>query len=119
VAAEQRAVCFHWSVQQQGVHIYVSCFNITVVGAYSRAAAAAAVLSVVGRLRSRPIACHHTLTLQPHLAASAAAAAGKIADNTTGDVACDMYNRWPEDIALMKQLGVKNYRSAACNVFSC
>lgn len=35
---------------------------------------------------------------------------GKIADNTTGDVACDMYNRWAEDIALMKQLGVKNYR---------
>jgi beta-glucosidase len=35
---------------------------------------------------------------------------GKIADNTTGDVACDMYNRWPEDIALMKKLGVKNYR---------
>jgi beta-glucosidase/6-phospho-beta-glucosidase/beta-galactosidase len=39
-----------------------------------------------------------------------AAAAGKIADNTTGDVACDMYNRWQEDIALMKKLGVKHYR---------
>jgi beta-glucosidase len=36
--------------------------------------------------------------------------AGKIADNTTGDVACDMYHRWEEDIALMKKLGVKNYR---------
>lgn len=35
---------------------------------------------------------------------------GKIADNTTGNVACDMYHRWEEDIALMKSLGVKNYR---------
>jgi enolase len=33
-----------------------------------------------------------------------------IADNTTGDVACDMYNRWEQDIALMKSLGIKNYR---------
>lgn len=51
--------------------------------------------------------------MRPNPAAVAAAAAGKIADNTTGDVACDMYNRWAEDIALMKQLGVKNYRQAA------
>lgn len=33
-----------------------------------------------------------------------------IADNSTGDVACDMYNRWQEDIALMARLGIKNYR---------
>ncbi|KAF6266054.1 putative beta-glucosidase [Scenedesmus sp. NREL 46B-D3] len=35
---------------------------------------------------------------------------GKIADNSTGDVAVDMYNRWQEDIALMQRLGVKHYR---------
>ncbi len=28
----------------------------------------------------------------------------------TGDVACDHYHRWPEDVALMKELGVKAYR---------
>jgi len=30
--------------------------------------------------------------------------------NHTGDIACDHYHRWPEDIALMKELGVKAYR---------
>ncbi|MFN3421956.1 MAG: GH1 family beta-glucosidase [Armatimonadota bacterium] len=35
---------------------------------------------------------------------------GKIADGSTGDVACDHYHRWQEDIALMKELGVKAYR---------
>jgi beta-glucosidase len=35
---------------------------------------------------------------------------GKIADNTTGDIACDSYHRWKEDIALMKQYGVKAHR---------
>jgi beta-glucosidase/6-phospho-beta-glucosidase/beta-galactosidase len=33
-----------------------------------------------------------------------------IADGTNGNVACDMYNRWEQDIALMKSLGIKNYR---------
>ncbi len=28
----------------------------------------------------------------------------------TGDIACDHYHRWPEDIALMKELGLKAYR---------
>jgi hypothetical protein len=45
------------------------------------------------------------------------ATTGKIADGTTGNVACDMYNRWEQDIALMKSLGVKNYRCAS--VSSC
>lgn len=35
---------------------------------------------------------------------------GKILTGETGDVACDHYHRWPEDIELMKQLGVDAYR---------
>ena len=30
---------------------------------------------------------------------------GKVRDGDTGDVAADHYHRWPEDIALMRQLG--------------
>ena len=46
-------------------------------------------------------------------------AAGQIADNTTGNVACDMYNRWQEDIALMKSLGIKNYRCVGLQAGLC
>ena len=35
---------------------------------------------------------------------------GMIEDNSTGDVACDHYHRWREDIAIMKDLGLKAYR---------
>jgi beta-glucosidase len=35
---------------------------------------------------------------------------GAVAGGDTGDVACDHYHRWPEDIGLMKQLGVDAYR---------
>jgi beta-glucosidase len=35
---------------------------------------------------------------------------GKIEDGTTGDIACDQYHRYPDDIALMRQLGLKAYR---------
>lgn len=35
---------------------------------------------------------------------------GNIIDHSTGDVACDHYHRWPEDIALMKSLGLQAYR---------
>ena len=35
---------------------------------------------------------------------------GKIAGNDTGDVACDHYHLWREDIRLMKDLGIKAYR---------
>ena len=35
---------------------------------------------------------------------------GRIKDGSTGDVACDHYHRWREDIALMKQLGLRAYR---------
>ena len=35
---------------------------------------------------------------------------GKIENGDTGDVACDHYHRWPEDIELMKRLGLNAYR---------
>jgi beta-glucosidase len=35
---------------------------------------------------------------------------GKIVDAATGDVACDHYHRYQQDIALMRQLGLKAYR---------
>lgn len=35
---------------------------------------------------------------------------GKIKNGDNGDVACDHYHRWQEDIALMKSLGYKAYR---------
>jgi len=35
---------------------------------------------------------------------------GKIRDGSNGDVACDHYHRWREDVALMKELGLKAYR---------
>ncbi|MBR4291581.1 MAG: beta-glucosidase [Oscillospiraceae bacterium] len=35
---------------------------------------------------------------------------GKIAYDDHGDVACDAYHRYEEDIALMKELGIKAYR---------
>jgi beta-glucosidase len=35
---------------------------------------------------------------------------GTIADGTTGDLACDHYHRWPEDVALMRALGLPAYR---------
>jgi beta-glucosidase len=35
---------------------------------------------------------------------------GAVANHDTGDVACDHYHRYPEDIALMQRLGVQAYR---------
>src|SRR5438132_2412622 len=35
---------------------------------------------------------------------------GRIRDGGTGDVACDHYHRWREDVALLRQLGVNLYR---------
>ncbi len=35
---------------------------------------------------------------------------GKVFQNHTGDVACDHYNRWEEDIGLMEEVGLKGYR---------
>ena len=35
---------------------------------------------------------------------------GKTNRGDTGDIACDHYHRWPEDIALMRELGLNAYR---------
>jgi beta-glucosidase len=35
---------------------------------------------------------------------------GMTLNGDTGDVACDHYNRWKEDVALMRELGLKAYR---------
>ena len=36
--------------------------------------------------------------------------AGKTLNGDSGDVACDHYHRWPEDVELMRNLGLKAYR---------
>ena len=36
--------------------------------------------------------------------------AGTIANGDTGDIACDHFHRYPEDIALMRELGLGGYR---------
>jgi len=35
---------------------------------------------------------------------------GKIRDGSTGDIACDQYHRYREDVALLRQLNLKSYR---------
>ncbi|GHV85394.1 hypothetical protein AGMMS50230_10020 [Spirochaetia bacterium] len=35
---------------------------------------------------------------------------GRILDGSSGDTACDHYHRYKEDIAIMKDLGLKAYR---------
>ncbi|HEX6159710.1 MAG TPA: family 1 glycosylhydrolase, partial [Thermoanaerobaculia bacterium] len=35
---------------------------------------------------------------------------GRTVNNETGDVACDHYRRYKEDVALMKRLGLRAYR---------
>ena len=35
---------------------------------------------------------------------------GKINNGDTADIACDHYHKWKEDVALMKELGLKTYR---------
>lgn len=35
---------------------------------------------------------------------------GKIKTGENGDIACDFYHRYPQDLALMRQMGIPNYR---------
>ena len=35
---------------------------------------------------------------------------GRVVDGSSGDVACDHYHRWPEDVELMARLGADGYR---------
>ena len=35
---------------------------------------------------------------------------GRVKGGDTGDVACDMYHRYKQDIAMMKQMGIKSCR---------
>ena len=35
---------------------------------------------------------------------------GRTVDGDTGDVACDHYNRWADDVRLMSELGLQSYR---------
>ena len=35
---------------------------------------------------------------------------GTILNGDTGDIACDHYHRWPEDVALMREMGIGAYR---------
>lgn len=35
---------------------------------------------------------------------------GKVAREENGDIACDSYHRWPEDVAALRELGVHAYR---------
>lgn len=35
---------------------------------------------------------------------------GLVLNGDTGDIACDHYRRWPQDIALMRELGMQAYR---------
>jgi beta-glucosidase len=44
---------------------------------------------------------------------------GRIANGDTGDVACDHYHRYREDIALMRNLGVTAYRFSVAWPRSC
>jgi beta-glucosidase len=37
-------------------------------------------------------------------------APGKVLHGDTGDIACDHYHRWPEDVSLMAGLGLNSYR---------
>ncbi len=35
---------------------------------------------------------------------------GKVAHDDTGDIACDHYHRWPEDLDLIREMGIEHYR---------
>src|SRR4051812_29421567 len=35
---------------------------------------------------------------------------GTIRDGSSGEISCDQYHRYPEDVALMRELGLRAYR---------
>ena len=43
---------------------------------------------------------------------------GKVFNNDNGDVACDHYHRWRDDIALMCELGLQAYRFSICLLYT-
>ncbi|GAB4271906.1 MAG: GH1 family beta-glucosidase [Candidatus Promineifilaceae bacterium] len=61
---------------------------------------ATSAYQIEGEAGSRAPSIWHTFSHTP----------GKTKNGETGDVACDHYNRWPEDVALMKELGIQAYR---------
>ena len=44
---------------------------------------------------------------------------GRVANGDTGDVACDHYRRWPEDVALMRDWACNAYRFSVAWAASC
>jgi beta-glucosidase len=64
--------------------------------------AAAAAYQVEGGVRDggRGLSIWDALTHEP----------GRIFEGHTGDVACDHYHRWEEDVAVMKEIGLQAYR---------
>ncbi len=50
----------------------------------------------------------------PHIWDAYASIPGNIRDGSTGDVACDHYHRFREDVAVMQSLGLKAYRFSIC-----
>src|SRR6516164_1931406 len=44
---------------------------------------------------------------------------GKILSGDNGDIACDHYHRWPQDVALMSELGIGAYRLSTRGRASC
>lgn len=63
---------------------------------------ASAAYQIEGAVREdgRGVSIWDTFTAEP----------GRVRNNETGDVACDHYHRYREDVALMRELGVGSYR---------
>ena len=41
---------------------------------------------------------------------------GHVYEHHTGDVACDQYHRYKEDVAIMKEMGLKAYECSFCRI---
>ena len=39
---------------------------------------------------------------------------GKVVNGENGDIACDHYHKYKEDVAIMKEMGLKSYRFSLC-----